>query len=117
MDSTQREAVAAEIRAAMRDRHWSAAELHRRSGVSENTIGRVLRGETAQEGTLRTLRETLGLQQAVLERKSDQGEYPPNIVAVQLMVGAVMARLPESEWQAIGNGIAAWLLDRGWEKD
>ncbi|MGZ4516400.1 MAG: hypothetical protein ACXVXN_00535 [Mycobacteriaceae bacterium] len=95
----------------MKDQRLSAAALHRLSGVSENTIGNVLRGVGASDGTLRKLRQALGiLPQTTAQQQSLSEVYPPNVVAVQLMVGALMLATPESEWEAIGREVAATLL-------
>lgn len=111
MDKDQLQREADEISAAMKAGRISAAELHRMSGVSENTIGKVLKGKGASDGTLRKLRQELGLLPQTAPQQQALAEvYPPNVVAVQLMVGALMLETPESEWEVIGREVARTLL-------
>jgi transcriptional regulator with XRE-family HTH domain len=100
------------IWAAMTSQHLSAAELHRRTGVAQNTITRVLQGR-GSKGSVLKLREALGLQPRTIAMvDTDTEDYPPNIVAVQLIVGAVMYQIPETEWKSVTDEIVRILLLR-----
>jgi transcriptional regulator with XRE-family HTH domain len=105
----RRQSDAEKISAAMDEQHITAAELHRRTGMAENTIGRVLRGR-GSAASVRRLNEALGLQPRTLAQVEMKPDYPPDIIAVQLMVAALMKQVPESEWQRIGEEVAAVLL-------
>jgi transcriptional regulator with XRE-family HTH domain len=73
MDQEQRLQEAASLQAAMDRLGWSAATLAAESGVSKNTISRALRGENTQPGTLRKLRDTLGVKPQVVVREESGG--------------------------------------------
>jgi transcriptional regulator with XRE-family HTH domain len=114
MDQNQLQNEAEEIKAAMKEQRLSAAALHRISGVSQNTIGKVLKATSGSEGTLKKLRVALGLQPKTMEAQEVLSKtFPPNVVAVQLMMGHFMLQTPESEWFDIGEEVAAILLAHG----
>lgn len=62
MDQEQRSQEAKRLQDAMDQLGWSAATLASKSGVSKNTITRALHGDNTQNGTLRKLRDALGIQ-------------------------------------------------------
>lgn len=93
MDQQQRETAATELKAAMDRLGWSNATLAAESGVSKNTVGSVLNGNPAQPGTLRKLRETLGIQPRVTE----DVVFDADVETTALAVRTYLARLPRED--------------------
>ena len=62
MDRKQREQFRDTVVAAMHAKAWSAATLHKESGVSTTTITKVTRAQNVTEGTVGKLRKALDIE-------------------------------------------------------
>lgn len=84
MNADQRRAVAAEITRAREAQGLSAAQLAKRAGISENTMTKVVRGESVYPSTLQKLREALGLEPLA---ETAAARYPPDIELIRDAIG------------------------------
>lgn len=97
MDQQQREQFRNTVVAAMHAKAWSAATLHRESGVSTTTITKVTREQpqNVTEGTVGKLRKALDIE-ALAPGQAREG-YTRDVELIREAIGMWLRDVPETQ--------------------
>ena len=95
MDQQQREQFRDIVVAAMHAKAWSAATLHKESGISTTTITKVTRAENVTEQTVGKLRKALDIE-ALAPGQSREG-YTRDVELVRDAIGMWLRDVPEMQ--------------------
>ena len=101
MDQQQREQFRDIVVAAMHAKAWSAATLHKESGVNQGTITRVMRAQNVTEGTVGKLRKALDIE-ALAPGQAREG-YTRDVEMIREAVGIWLRDVP---WEQRGRKVA-----------
>ena len=101
MDLEQREQFRDIVVAAMEAKAWSAATLHKESGVSTTTITKVTRAQNVTEGTVGKLRKALDIE-ALAPGQAREG-YTRDVEMIREAVGIWLRDVP---WEQRGRKVA-----------
>ena len=95
MDRKQREQFRDTVVAAMHAKAWSAATLHKESGVSTTTITKVIRAQNVSEGTVGKLRKALDIE-ALAPGQAREG-YTRDVELIREAIGMWLRDVPEMQ--------------------
>jgi len=95
MDQQQREQFRDAVVAAMHAKAWSAATLHKESGVNQGTITRVMRAQNVAELTVGKLRKALDIE-ALAPGQAREG-YTRDVELVREAIGMWLRDVPEMQ--------------------
>ena len=95
MDQQQREQFRDTVVTAMHVKAWSAATLHKESGVSTTTITRVIRAQNVTEGTVGKLRKALDIE-ALAPAQAREG-YTRDVELIREAIGMWLRDVPEMQ--------------------
>ena len=95
MDRKQREQFRNTVVAAMHAKAWSAATLHKKSGVSTTTITKVIRAQNVSEGTVGKLRKALDIE-ALAPGQAREG-YTRDVELIREAIGMWLRDVPETQ--------------------
>ena len=101
MDQQQREQFRDAVVAAMHAKAWSAATLHKESGVNQGTITRVMRAQNVAELTVGKLRKALDIE-ALAPGQAREG-YTRDVELVREAIGMWLRDVP---WEQRGRKVA-----------
>ena len=101
MDQQQREQFRDIVVAAMHAKAWSAATLHKESGVNQGTITRVMRAQNVAELTVGKLRKALDIE-ALAPGQAREG-YTRDVELVRDAIGMWLRDVP---WEQRGRKVA-----------
>ena len=101
MDQQQREHFRDIVVAAMHAKAWSAATLHKESGVNQGTITRVMRAQNVAELTVGKLRKALDIE-ALAPGQAREG-YTRDVEMIREAVGIWLRDVP---WEQRGRKVA-----------
>jgi len=107
MDQQQREQFRDAVVAAMHAKAWSAATLHKESGVNQGTITRVMRAQNVAELTVGKLRKALDIE-ALAPGQAREG-YTRDVELVREAVGITLRDMPQADRGAAAVAIFAAL--------
>jgi transcriptional regulator with XRE-family HTH domain len=111
MEAEQLRNVGLQIVAAREAKGWTQRDLSKQTGFTDNTIRKIERGERVAPGTLRTVREKVGIDpdQEAVERAG----YPRDVQALVDLVAMYLLALPEGERPAVAYEVTRLLMNRG----
>ena len=95
MDRKQREQFRDIVVVAMHAKAWSAATLHKESGVSTTTITKVTRAQNVTEGTVGKLRKALDIE-ALAPGQAREG-YTRDVELIREAIGMWLRDVPETQ--------------------
>ena len=95
MDQQQREQFRDAVVAAMHAKAWSAATLHKESGVNQGTITRVMRAQNVAELTVGKLRKALDIE-ALAPGQAREG-YTRDVELIREAIGMWLRDVPETQ--------------------
>ena len=111
LDQEQREQFRDVVKAAMREKAWSAARLAKEAVVSTGTMTRLMKAEVdVSPRSVEKIRAALGI--APLAAAQAAAGYPTEITFVRDIVGMAMLDMPASAWAGSTHRVLKAIYDK-----